>query len=214
MLASNSFHHAKVYVNLGIFLVPCDRLDRLVCCVYFTLLEVISVILCMIVFTCLFHVRCKIRRCEKKMLKRNEVDSNSHQESQRNFMGFLRELKMQKLTFWSFHYMLPLLPTAHVSAVVFSGFGNILNHGDKTPDSVVNAIDCRAATLASMNSKLNFPILFRGNRAMSKECFKFEKKCFHREPEVQQLELTVVQMRESFFSYLCAFERNFNRFSD
>ena len=103
MLASNSIHQAKVYVNMGLFLVPCDRLDRLVCCVYFTLLEVISVILCMIVFTCLFHVRCKIRRCEKKMLKRNEVDSNSHQESQRNFMGFLRELKMQKLTFWSFH---------------------------------------------------------------------------------------------------------------
>ena len=35
--------------------------------------------------------------------------------------------------------MLPLLPTC-VPAAVVSGFGNILNRGDKTPDSVVNAI--------------------------------------------------------------------------
>ena len=72
----------------------------------------------------------------------------------------------------------------HVSAAVISGFGNILNHGDKTHASVVNAIDCRAATLASMNSTLNCPIVFRGNREMSKECSKILKKCFHRHMEV------------------------------
>ena len=67
MLASNSFHHAKVYVNLGIFLVPCDRLDRLVCCVYFTFLEVISCSYSLYhSFHIFVHVRCNIRRCEKK----------------------------------------------------------------------------------------------------------------------------------------------------
>ena len=84
--------------------------------------------------------------------------------------------------------MLPLLPTCVPAAV------NILNHGDKTPDSVVNAIDYWEAMLASMNSTLNCAIVFRGNREISKECSKVLKKCFHRELEVEQFELTVVQM--------------------
>ena len=82
--------------------------------------------------------------------------------------------------------MLPLLPTCVPAAV------NILNHGDKTPDSVVNAIDYWEAMLASMNSTLNCAIVFRGNR----------EKCFHRELEVEQFELTVVQMWESFVFFL------------
>ena len=63
--------------------------------------------------------------------------------------------------------------------------------------------------LASMNSTLNCPNVFRGNSEMRKECSKIIKKCSHREPKVQQFEFNVVQMREIgiFFSYLCAFER-------
>ena len=66
MLASNSIHQAKVYVNMGLFLVPCDRLDRVVCCGYFTFLEVISVILCMLVLTTLFMYVAKKKDVEKK----------------------------------------------------------------------------------------------------------------------------------------------------
>ena len=66
MFGSNSFHQAKVCVNMGSFLVPCDRLDRLVCFVYFTFLEVISVIVCIIVFTSLFsYFATYVDRCEK-----------------------------------------------------------------------------------------------------------------------------------------------------
>ena len=70
-------------------------------------------------------------------------------------MGFLRELNMAET--YVLVVSLCFLCNLHVPAAVISGFGNILNRGDKTPDSVENAIDRGAATLASMNSTLNCP---------------------------------------------------------
>ena len=69
-----------------------------------------------------------------------------------------------------------------------------MNHDDKTPDSVVNAL-VWGNTLTSMNSTLNCLIVFWGNREMRKEGSKILKKSFHRQ-EDQQSELNVVQMCE------------------
>ena len=80
----------------------------------------------------------------------------------------------------------------YLPTVVVFGIENILNRGDKTPVSVVNAVDW-ASTLASMNSTLNCLIFFWGNREMRKEGSKIAKNCFHRR-EDQQSELNVVQM--------------------
>ena len=87
---------------------------------------------------------------------RNEVHSNSDQESRRDFMAFLRELKMAKtyllgVSLCIFCY----LPTV----VVLGIFSHVLNHDDKIPDSTVNAIEW-AATLTSMNSSLNCLMFF------------------------------------------------------
>ena len=154
--------------------------------------DAITVTLCIIViFTSLFTYVAIVRRLrEKKMLKRNKVHSNSDQESRRNFMAFLRELRMAKtyvmvVSLCFFCY----LPTVVVLAI----FVGILNY-DKIPDSVVNGHNW-ANTLTSMNSTLNCLIFFWGNREMRKEGSKFLKKCFHRQ-EDQQFELNVVQMRE------------------
>ena len=146
MFASNSFDHAKVYVNLGLFLVPCGRLDRLVCCVYFTFFRSnMSVILCIIVFTSLFTYVATCVFARKKMLKRNEVHSSSYQESRRNFLGFLRELNMAKT------YVLVVSFCFLCYLHIYQPLLSILNRGDKTPDSVVNAIDCWIATLELCN---------------------------------------------------------------
>ena len=121
---------------------------------------------------------------------RNEVHSNSDQESRRDFMAFLRELKMAKtyllgVSLCIFCY----LPTV----VVFGKFTHILNHDDKIPESTVNALEW-AATLTSMNSSLNCLMFFWGNREMRKEGSKVLKKCFNRQ-QVQELELNVVQKK-------------------
>ena len=121
---------------------------------------------------------------------RNEVHSNSDQESRRDFMAFLRELKMAKtyllgVSLCIFCY----LPTV----VVLGIFSHVLNHDDKIPDSTVNAIEW-AATLTSMNSSLNCLMFFEGNREMRKEGSKMLKKCFNRQ-QVQQLVLNVVQKK-------------------
>ena len=125
------------------------------------------------------------------MLKRNKVHSNSDQESRRNFMDFLRELKMAK----TYVMVVSLCFLCYLPAIAVTGiFANILNHGDKTPDSVVHAFDW-GNTLISMNSTLNCLIFFWGKREMRKEGSKILKMCFDRQ-EDQQSELNVVQTRE------------------
>ena len=152
----------------------------IVCSVYFTFVaEVIgSVTVCMIViFSSLFTYVAIYVVARKKILKRNEVHSNSDQETRRNFMAFLRELKMAKTC----ALVVSLCFLCYLPTVVVLGiFGNILNHGDKIPDSVVHALDW-TTTLVSMNSTLNCLIFFWGNRELRKECSKILKKCFHRQ---------------------------------
>ena len=162
----------------------------IVCSVYFTFVAVVigSVILCTIVFTSLFTYIAIYVVARKTMLERNKVHSNSDQESRRNFMNFLRELKMAK----TYVLVISLCFLCYLPTVVVSGIENILNHSDKTPNSVVNALDW-ASTLTSMNSTLNCIIFFWGNRDLRKEGSKIAKNCFHRR-EDQQSELNVVQM--------------------
>ena len=125
------------------------------------------------------------------MLKRNaEVHSNSDHESHRNFMAFLRELKMAK----TYVMVVSLCFLCYLPTVVVFGIAYNLNHGDKASNTLETAFDW-SATLASMNSTLNCLIFFWGNRELRKEGSKFLKKCFHRQ-EDQQSELNVVQMRE------------------
>ena len=121
----------------------------------------------------------------KKMLERNKVHSNSDQESPRNFMAFLRELKMAK----TYVLVVSLCFLCYLPTVVLHGIVNSVD-----VHSLENAFDW-TATLISMNSTLNCLIFFWGNREMRKEGFKILKKCFHRQ-EDQQSELNVVQMRE------------------
>ena len=97
------------------------------------------------VFTSLFTdvATCVVAR--KNILKRNEAHSNSYQESRRNFLGFLRELNMAKT------YVLVVSFCFLCYLHIYQPLLSILNHGDKTPDSVVNAIDCWTATLELCN---------------------------------------------------------------
>ena len=83
----------------------------IVCLVSFTFLEkiLIPVTLCIIVFTSLFTYVAIYVVARKKMLKRNKVHSNSDQESCRNFMAFLRELKRAKTYVCGRFFMLSLL---------------------------------------------------------------------------------------------------------
>ena len=108
-----------------------------VCRVYFTFLIVlIPVILCIIVFTSLFTYVAIYVVARKKMLKRNKVHSNSDEESRRNFMAFLRELKMEKTSVMVVSLcFLCYLPTV----IVLGIFANNLNHHDETADRAVNA---------------------------------------------------------------------------
>ena len=160
-----------------------------VCRVYFTFLIVlIPVILCIIVFTSLFTYVAIYVVARKKMLKRNEVHSNSDQESRRNFMVFLRELKMAK----TYVLIVSLCFLCYLPMVVLHGIGNIVSQDDKRADSLENAI-AWGNTFISSNSTLNCLIFFWRNREMRKESCKIAKKCFHRQ-EDQQSELNVVQM--------------------
>ena len=69
---------------------------RKVYCVYFTFLVVlIPVTLCIVVFTSLFTCVAIFVVARKRMLKRNEVHSNSDQDSRGNLMVFLRN--------WTWH---------------------------------------------------------------------------------------------------------------
>ena len=65
IFASNSFHQAKVFVNLGIFLVPCHSLERLLRLFYVFCSTYLNYPLYRS-FHIFVHVRCNIRRCEKK----------------------------------------------------------------------------------------------------------------------------------------------------
>ena len=66
-----------------------------VCCVFFTFLAVlIPVTLCIVVFTSLFTCVAIFVVARKRMLKRNEVHSNSDRDSRENLMVFLRQLNM------------------------------------------------------------------------------------------------------------------------
>ena len=163
----------------------------IVCSVYFTFLAefIGSVSLCIIViFSSLFTYVAIYVVARKKILKRNEVHSNSDQESHRNFMGFLRELKIAK----TYVLVVSLCFLCYLPTVVVFGIANNLKSDGKLPDSVVHACDW-ATTLVSMNSTLNCLIFFWGNRELRKEGSKILKKCFHRQ-EDQQFELIVVQM--------------------
>ena len=154
----------------------------IVCYVYFTFvaMNVISIAFSIIIFTSLYTYVAIYVVARKKMLKRNKVHSNSDQESRRNFMAFLRELKMAK----TYVMVVSLCFFCYLPAVVVLGISaNIWNHDDKTPDSRENVVDW-SSTLASMNSTLNCLIFFWGNREMRKEGSKILKKCLHRE-EVQ-----------------------------
>ena len=68
----------------------------------------------------------------------------------------------------------------------------LVHLSEKTPDSVVNALDW-ATTLTSMSSALNWLVFFWGNREMRKEGCNILKKCLHGQ-EVKQLKLNVFQM--------------------
>ena len=106
--------------------------------VYFTFVAVVigSVILCTIVFTSLFTYVAIYVVARKKMLKRNKVHSNSDQESRRNFMAFLRELKMAK----TYVLIVSLCFFCYLPNVIVLGiFANNLNHHDETADRAVNA---------------------------------------------------------------------------
>ena len=161
----------------------------ILCVVYFPFLGVlIPVTLCIIIFTFLLTYVAIYVVARKKISKRNEVHSNSDQESGRNLMVFLRELKMAK----TYVFIVSLCFLCYLPMVVLHGIGNILNDGDKTTDSLENAI-AWGNTFVSLNSTLNCVIFFWGNREMRKEGSKIAEKCFHRQ-EDQQSELNVVQM--------------------
>ena len=89
-------------------------------------------------------------------------------------------------------FIVSLCFLCYLPMVVLHGIGNILNDGDKTADSLENAI-AWGNTFVSLNSTLNCVIFFWGNREMRKEGSKIAEKCFHRQ-EDQQSELNVVQM--------------------
>ena len=155
--------------------------------IYFNFLAktVVSITLSIIVLTSFYAYIAIFVVVRKKMSK---VQNDSDQESSRNLMAFLRELKMVKI----YVFVVSLCFLCYLPTVVVSGIQNPLQLSTKTPNSVVNALDW-STTLASMNSTLNCLVFFWGNREMRKEGSKILKKCF-RDKEDQQLELNVVQM--------------------
>ena len=154
--------------------------------IYFSFLtKLISISLGIIVLTSLYTYIAIFVVARKKMLK---IRNNNDQELSRNFMAFLRDLKMAK----TYVLIVSLCFLCYLPTVVVSGIHNDLVHDDNTPGSVVYALDW-ATTLTSLNSSINCLIFFWGNRELRKEGSKILKKCFHRQ-EVQQFELNVVQM--------------------
>ena len=115
-----------------------------ICRVYIPFFSaLIPVTLCITVFTSLFSC------VAIYVVARNKMKRNRDQESRRNFMAFLQDLKMAKtcvlvVSLCSFCY----LPTVVVFGIEHA---NILNNDDKTLDLRVNAFDW-TDTLASMNS--------------------------------------------------------------
>ena len=129
---------------MGLFLVPCPSHLSMSFLFYFFGSSCPILTLCIIVFTSLFTY-VAIYVVARKKMKRNDVHSNSDQNSNRNFMAFLRELKMAKtyilvVSLCFFCY----LPTIVVFGIIFA---NILNNDD---DSVANAVNW-VNTLVSMN---------------------------------------------------------------
>ena len=109
----------------------------ILCYVYFPFFGVlIPVTLCIIVFTSLLTYVVIYVVARKEMLKRKKVHNNSDYESRRNFMGFLRELKMAK----TYVLIISLCFLCYLPMVVLHGIGNIFNYGEKTADSLENAI--------------------------------------------------------------------------
>ena len=158
-------------------------------CVYFPFLRVlIPVNLCIIVLTSLLTYVAIYVVARKMMLKENKVHTNSHQESCRNLMVFLRELKMAK----TYVLIVSLRFLCYLPMVVLHGIANIFSPDDKRADSLENAI-AWGNTFISSNSTLKCLIFFWRNREMRKESCKIAKKCFHRQ-EDQQSELNVVHM--------------------
>ena len=148
--------------------------------IYFTFLAktIIPITLSFIIFTSLYTYVAIFVVARKKMLKRNKVHSNSDQETSRNLMAFLRELKMTK----TYVMVVSLCFLCYLPTVVVSGIKNPLHLDETTPDSVVNATNW-TTTLTSMNSTLNCLVFFWGNREMRKEGSKILKKCFHRQED-------------------------------
>ena len=91
------------YISNGNGTLP---IFSVVCCIYFTFLAktIIPITVSFIIFTSLYTYVTIYVVARKKMLKRNEIHSNSNQETSRNLLAFLRELKMEKFTYWSFLY--------------------------------------------------------------------------------------------------------------
>ena len=141
--------------------------------IYFSFLAktVIPITLSIIVLTS-FYVYIAIFVVVRK--KMSKVQNSSDQETSRNLMTFLRELKMAKIyVFVVSLCFLCYLPTVAVSGLI----QNPLHLSAKTPNSVVNALDW-STTFASMNSTLNCLVFFWGNREMRKEGSKILTKVF------------------------------------
>ena len=155
---------------------PCLDIVLILSCVYFPFLGVlIPVTLCIIVYTSLLtYVRIYVV-ARKMMLEGNKVHSNIDQESCRNPMVFLRELKMAK----TYVLIVSLCFLCYLPMVVLHGIGNIVSQDDKRADSLENAI-AWGNTFISFNSTLNCLIFFWRNREMRKESSKILKKCFNR----------------------------------
>ena len=138
--------------------------------IYFNFLaKVIPITLSIAVFTSLYTYVAIFVVARKKMLK-----TIHNQESSRNRMAFLRELKMAK----TYVFVVSLCLVCYLPAPVVFGIQNPLLVGEKISDSVVNA-SIWATTLMTMNSTLNCLVFFWGNRDMRQEGSKILKRCFH-----------------------------------
>ena len=138
-IQKSSTIYRKIYISVYFFFIFWFlEVVWMVYLVYFYFLAVvILVILCIIVFTYLFTYVAIYVVARKKRI-RNDVHSNSDQESRRHFMAFLRELKIAK----PYVLVVSLCVFCYMSTVVVLGiFAHILNHDDKIPISTVNALE-------------------------------------------------------------------------
>ena len=139
----------------------------ILCYVYFPFLRVlIPVTLCIIIFTSLLTYIVIYVVARKKMFLKKKVHNNSDQESRRNFMVFLRELKMAK----TYVLIVSLCFLCYLPIAVLHGIGIILSHGDKRTDSFVNAFPLgKYVRFIEFNFKLsNF---FQGKQRNEKRRF-------------------------------------------